>query len=214
MYSLHKTKNPEWEIKKLHICYYDLFTKVKKVKKKKSNQLTKDDHATAEVPASEPSFAALEQPKLVTASGPISWTAALSYAKAASSAVSNVPSHTRTGRPSRALPHLISAAHFPHGLCLTPRNFLFFFSSLAGILILNRVFPPRSRLLLTEESVGSMTISLTHLFPRRRGGGGDSVFGCSSSSLLEESVASASVNDILTILFIVTPSKLGFNGVN
>uniref|UniRef100_J3L2I7 Uncharacterized protein n=1 Tax=Oryza brachyantha TaxID=4533 RepID=J3L2I7_ORYBR len=44
--------------------------------------------------------------------------AALSYTRAASSAVSKVPSQTRTPRQGSR----ISAANLPHGLRLTPRN--------------------------------------------------------------------------------------------
>ncbi|KAI5405677.1 hypothetical protein KIW84_052442, partial [Lathyrus oleraceus] len=58
--------------------------------------------------------------KFVKASGPRSLIAALSYTIAASSAVSKVPNQSRTLRAGSR----ISAAHFPHGLCRTPRNFL------------------------------------------------------------------------------------------
>ncbi|CAI0441243.1 unnamed protein product [Linum tenue] len=58
--------------------------------------------------------------KLVSASGPRSWTAALSYTIAASSAVSYVPNQSLT----RLSGSLISAAHFPHGRRRTPLNFL------------------------------------------------------------------------------------------
>lgn len=54
--------------------------------------------------------------KLVRAAGPRMRRAAASYARAASSAVSNVPSHTRCPRVGSR----ISAAHFPHGLWRTP----------------------------------------------------------------------------------------------
>lgn len=54
--------------------------------------------------------------KLQIAFSPRISRAALSYACAASSAVSNVPSHKRVLR----LGSLISAANFPQGLCLTP----------------------------------------------------------------------------------------------
>ena len=55
--------------------------------------------------------------KLSFALGPLKSMAALSYARAAASAVSKVPSHTLAARRGS----LISAAHFPHGLCRTPR---------------------------------------------------------------------------------------------
>ncbi|RYR54827.1 hypothetical protein Ahy_A06g030094 [Arachis hypogaea] len=58
--------------------------------------------------------------KLVRAFGPRNLIAALSYSLAASSAVSKVPSQTRMCRFGSR----ISAAHLPHGLCLTPRYFL------------------------------------------------------------------------------------------
>jgi hypothetical protein len=44
-------------------------------------------------------------------------SAATSYARAAASAVSKVPSHTRAALCGSR----ISAAHFPHGRCRTPR---------------------------------------------------------------------------------------------
>ncbi|KAF1868629.1 hypothetical protein Lal_00036067 [Lupinus albus] len=53
----------------------------------------------------------------VLALGPRRDTAAASYARAASSAESNVPSHTR----AFFIGSLISAANLPHGLFLTPR---------------------------------------------------------------------------------------------
>jgi hypothetical protein len=55
--------------------------------------------------------------KFNRALGPRIFRAAVSYATAASSAVSKVPSHTLA--PCRAESR-ISAANFPHGLCLTP----------------------------------------------------------------------------------------------
>mmetsp|Transcript_3497 Transcript_3497/g.7535 ORF Transcript_3497/g.7535 Transcript_3497/m.7535 type:complete len:203 (+) Transcript_3497:421-1029(+) len=60
-------------------------------------------------------------PKFVTAASPRIARAAASYASAASSAESNVPSHNREPRVGS----LISAAYFPHGRCLTPRYTLF-----------------------------------------------------------------------------------------
>ena len=47
---------------------------------------------------------------------PLNLRAASSYALAAASAVSNVPNQTLAALCGS----LISAAHFPHGLCLTP----------------------------------------------------------------------------------------------
>lgn len=63
--------------------------------------------------------------KLVLAFGPRNDSAAASYARAASSAESKVPSHTR------AFFHgsLISAANRPHGRFLTPLNLTSFFDS-------------------------------------------------------------------------------------
>lgn len=54
--------------------------------------------------------------KLVLALGPRRARAALSYARAASSAESKVPSQTRAFFKGS----LISAAYLPHGLFLTP----------------------------------------------------------------------------------------------
>lgn len=54
--------------------------------------------------------------KLSLARLPLKRTAASSYARAAASAVSNVPNQTLAALWGS----LISAAHFPHGLCLTP----------------------------------------------------------------------------------------------
>lgn len=59
--------------------------------------------------------------KLSFALNPRNLVAATSYAIAASSAVSKVPSHTRAA----FFGSRISAAHFPHGRCLTPRYLLF-----------------------------------------------------------------------------------------
>ena len=56
--------------------------------------------------------------KLTTALLPRICRAAVSYARAASSAESNVPSQSRQPRVGSR----ISAANFPQGLCLTPRN--------------------------------------------------------------------------------------------
>nr|CAB3477815.1 unnamed protein product [Digitaria exilis] len=67
-------------------------------------------------PSPAPELAAAE--KLVVALGPRSWMAALSYTRAASSAVSKVPSQTRTPRHGSR----ISAANLPHGRLRTPRN--------------------------------------------------------------------------------------------
>ena len=64
--------------------------------------------------------AAFSGGKLSFALAPRNAIAAISYALAASSAVLKVPSHTRTA----LLGSLISAAHFPHGLSLTPRKVL------------------------------------------------------------------------------------------
>ena len=58
--------------------------------------------------------------KLSLALLPLNLRAAASYALAAPSAVSNVPSQTRHAFCGSR----ISAAHFPHGLCLTPLYFL------------------------------------------------------------------------------------------
>ncbi|PON47795.1 hypothetical protein PanWU01x14_241830 [Parasponia andersonii] len=58
--------------------------------------------------------------KLSLALLPLKRRAASSYALAAPSAVSNVPSQTLAALKGS----LISAAHFPHGLCLTPLYFL------------------------------------------------------------------------------------------
>ena len=58
--------------------------------------------------------------KLSLALFPLKRRAASSYALAASSAVSNVPNHTLAALNGS----LISAANFPHGLCLTPLYFL------------------------------------------------------------------------------------------
>lgn len=58
--------------------------------------------------------------KLSLALLPLNRSAASSYALAADSAVSKVPNHTRAAFCGS----LISAAHFPHGLCLTPLYFL------------------------------------------------------------------------------------------
>lgn len=58
--------------------------------------------------------------KLSLALLPLNRSAASSYALAAASAVSKVPNHTRAAFCGS----LISAAHFPHGLCLTPLYFL------------------------------------------------------------------------------------------
>jgi len=55
--------------------------------------------------------------KLRRVVGPLMARAALSYSLAASSAVSKVPSHSRTF----FVVSRISAAYFPHGLSLTPR---------------------------------------------------------------------------------------------
>lgn len=60
--------------------------------------------------------------KLSLARKPRNLVAATSYAMAASSAVSNVPSQTRAA----FLGSRISAAHFPHGRCRTPRYLRFF----------------------------------------------------------------------------------------
>lgn len=54
--------------------------------------------------------------KLSLALLPLNRSAASSYALAAASAVSKVPNHTRAAFCGS----LISAAHFPHVLCLTP----------------------------------------------------------------------------------------------
>lgn len=54
--------------------------------------------------------------KLSLALFPLNLRAASSYALAAATAVSNVPNHTLAALWGS----LISAAHFPHGLCLTP----------------------------------------------------------------------------------------------
>ena len=64
--------------------------------------------------------------KLSLALLPLKRSAAWSYALAAASAVSNVPNHTLAALNGS----LISAAHLPHGLCLTPRYFLLGSSSL------------------------------------------------------------------------------------
>lgn len=58
--------------------------------------------------------------KLSLALWPLNLRAASSYALAAASAVSNVPNQTLAALWGS----LISAAHFPHGLCLTPLYFL------------------------------------------------------------------------------------------
>ena len=58
--------------------------------------------------------------KLSLALLPLKRRAAASYALAAASAVSNVPNQTLAALKGS----LISAAHFPHGLCLTPLYFL------------------------------------------------------------------------------------------
>lgn len=60
--------------------------------------------------------------KLSLALNPRNLVAAMSYAIAASSAVSKVPSQTRAAFCGSR----ISAAHFPHGRCLTPRYLRFF----------------------------------------------------------------------------------------
>jgi hypothetical protein len=60
-------------------------------------------------------------PKFVTAASPRIARAAASYAKAASSAESNVPNQSLDPRVGS----LISAAYLPHGRCLTPRYTLF-----------------------------------------------------------------------------------------
>jgi hypothetical protein len=65
--------------------------------------------------------------KLSFARRPRNLVAAASYACAASSAVSNVPSQTRAA----FFGSRISAAHFPHGRCRTPR-YLRFFAGGAG----------------------------------------------------------------------------------
>ena len=76
--------------------------------------------------------------KLSTAMDPLVQKAAWSYAKAAASAVSNVPIHTLT---PFLVESLISAANFPHGLLLTPLYglfsffFLFFSSSCAAVIV-------------------------------------------------------------------------------
>ncbi|RDX72542.1 hypothetical protein CR513_47965, partial [Mucuna pruriens] len=64
--------------------------------------------------------------KLRTARDPLVENAAWSYAKAAASAVSNVPIHTRT---PFLVESLISAANFPHGLFLTPLYILLSFGA-------------------------------------------------------------------------------------
>lgn len=58
--------------------------------------------------------------KLSLALLPLKRRAASSYALAASSAVLNVPNQTLAA----LMGSLISAAHLPHGLCLTPLYFL------------------------------------------------------------------------------------------
>ena len=58
--------------------------------------------------------------KLSLALLPLKRRAASSYALAAASALSNVPNQTLAALKGS----LISAAHFPHGLCLTPLYFL------------------------------------------------------------------------------------------
>ena len=58
--------------------------------------------------------------KLSFALLPLNLNAASSYALAAASSVSNVPSQTLAALCGSR----ISAAHFPHGLCLTPLYFL------------------------------------------------------------------------------------------
>ncbi|KAJ0615321.1 hypothetical protein HanIR_Chr02g0072801 [Helianthus annuus] len=58
--------------------------------------------------------------KLSFARFPRNLRAASSYARAAASAVSNVPNHTRAALCGSR----ISAAHLPHGRCLTPLYFL------------------------------------------------------------------------------------------
>ncbi|THU56673.1 hypothetical protein C4D60_Mb11t19700 [Musa balbisiana] len=65
-----------------------------------------------------------------TAIDPLIEKAAWSYARAAASALSNVPSHTRI--PCR-VESLISAANFPHGRFRTPR-YDFSFGSSAALL--------------------------------------------------------------------------------
>lgn len=73
--------------------------------------------------------------KLSFARRPRNFVAAMSYAMAASSAVSNVPNHTRAA----FFGSRISAAHFPHGLCRTPRYLRF----LTGAAPASPVNPPR-----------------------------------------------------------------------
>ena len=64
-----------------------------------------------------PGAVACPSGKLRRVLGPLMARAALSYSRAASSAVSKVPSHKRTF----LLVSRISAAYFPHGLSRTPR---------------------------------------------------------------------------------------------
>ncbi len=66
--------------------------------------------------------------KFSLALSPLKFLAAASYAKAASSAVSNVPSHTLAA----FFGSRISAAHFPQGRCLTPRYLRFFTGCASG----------------------------------------------------------------------------------
>ena len=133
--------------------------------------------------------------KLVRASGPRSLIAALSYTIAASSAVSYVPSQRRT----RLAGSLISAAHFPHGRCRTPRNFRPFVGAATFIGLRQGAISPAPAPLLRPATGAmlldtvAMLISFVYLFTRWR-------LKSSSSSSLEESVASGSVTDIRTTL--------------
>ncbi|URE02729.1 hypothetical protein MUK42_03249 [Musa troglodytarum] len=122
--------------------------------------------------------------KLVTALAPLTFMAAASYAAAASSAVSKVPSQTLFRRVGSR----ISAAHRPHGRRRTPRN----------------LFQPHGSVAAAGGRSGgarrvatSIPISWTCRLTRRQVGPASS-----SSSLEEESVASASVQWMRTTLLL------------
>ncbi|URD80711.1 hypothetical protein MUK42_05451 [Musa troglodytarum] len=108
--------------------------------------------------------------KLSTAIDPLIEKAAWSYARAAASALSNVPSHTRI--PCR-VESLISAANFPHGRFRTPRYDFSFGSSAA----------------LLRESTSS---SLARITLRSQASDEDDAFPEASASIPSSSISSES----------------------
>ncbi|BAS96279.1 Os06g0160450, partial [Oryza sativa Japonica Group] len=138
--------------------------------------------------------------KLVVADGPRRRRAAWSYTRAASSAVSNVPSHTR----ALCCDTRISAPYFPHGRFLTPRNFLSGAAAVASIVASTAdsvlFIGPTRRLWLELAAAGDMATGCRATWiscTRRRARRGAS---SSPSSSPEESVASWSLQRTRTTL--------------